>query len=171
MDPQKPNIINQLATNCDEVEAFFKLLSPEDLAQQVYPESPGWTVKQVLAHFITIELSMHWLFRNILSGGPGSPKDFDFERFNRTQPKKLDGHSLQELIIQFEAVRAETISIVENMSEEDLYCTGWHVFHGEDTLERFIRWAYEHVDLHLDDIRKVIRAGVSEIDKKTDKPK
>ena len=117
MDPQKPNIINQLATNCDKVEAFFKSLSPEDLAQQVYPESPGWTVKQVLAHFITIERSMHWLFRNILSGGPGSPKDFDFERFNRTQPKKLDGHSLQELIIQFEAVRAETISIVENMSD------------------------------------------------------
>ena len=167
MDPRKPNIIEQLAKNRREVGAFFKSLSPEDLAQRVYPESPGWTVKQVLAHFITIERSMHWLFKNILSGGPGSPKDFDIDRFNRSQPSKLDGHSLEELIIQFEDVRAETISIVDKMLEEDLDRTGWHVFHGNDTLERFIRWAYEHVNLHTDDIRKVISTRISGAEKKT----
>jgi hypothetical protein len=167
MDPRKPNIIEQLAKNRREVVAFFKSLSPEDLAQQVYPESPGWSVKQILAHFITIEQSMHWIFKNILSGGPGSPKDFDIDRFNRSQPKKLDGHSLEELIIQFNEVRAETIAIVEKMSEKDLDRTGWHVFHGNDTLERFIRWAYEHVNLHADDIRKVIHTRISGNGKKT----
>ena len=158
---RKPNIIEQLAKNSREVGAFFKSLSPEDLALRVYPKSPGWTVKQVLAHFITIERSMHWLFKNILSGGPGSPKDFDIDRFNRSQPRKLDGHSLEELIIQFEDVRAETISIVDKMLEEDLDRTGWHVFHGNDTLERFICWAYEHVNLHTDDIRKAISTRAS----------
>ncbi len=70
--------------------------------------------------------------------------------------RKLDGLSLDELIRQFEAVRSDTILIVKDMSEKDLDREGWHVFHGHDKLERFIRWAYEHVNLHAADIRKVI---------------
>jgi hypothetical protein len=70
---------------------------------QVYTEGAKWTVKQVLVHFITIERSMHWLFKNILSGGSGSPDDFDVDRFNLTQTKKLDGRILEELIEQLKS--------------------------------------------------------------------
>jgi hypothetical protein len=42
------------------------------------------------------------------------------------------------------------------MSDADLDRTGRHAFHGQGTLERFIRWAYEHVRLHEDDVRKAI---------------
>ena len=119
---------------------------------QVYDEEPGWTVKQVLAHFITIEKSMQWLFNNMLTGGPGSPEDFDVDRFNRTQPQKLDGLDLAALIHQYRTVRQDTIAIVREMSENDLDRKGRHPFHGQDTLERFIRWAYEHVRLHENDI-------------------
>ena len=84
---------------------FFKTLPPADLDRPVYVDDVHWTVRQVLAHFITIEKSMQWLFRNMLAGGPGSPQDFDLERFNRTQPVKLDGLSLDELIERFGAVR------------------------------------------------------------------
>jgi hypothetical protein len=156
MDNRKTDIMQNLERNLVETVAFFKSLSPEDLSVRVYQEDTDWTIKLVLAHFVTIERTMHWLFKNILSGGPGSPKDFDIERFNRTQPKKLDGLSLDELIRQFEAVRSNTILIVKDMSEKDLDREGWHVFHGHDKLERFIRWAYEHVNLHAADIRKVI---------------
>jgi hypothetical protein len=90
---------------------FFKALPPADLDRPVYVDDVHWTVRQVLAHFITIEKSMRWLFRNMLTGGPGSPQDFDLERFNRTQPAKLDGLSLDELIERFGAVRKETIAI------------------------------------------------------------
>lgn len=156
MDNRKTDIMQNLEKNLVETVAFFKSLSPEDLSVRVYQEDTDWTIKLVLAHFVTIERTMHWLFKNILSSGPGSPKDFDIERFNRTQPKKLDGLSLDELIRQFEAVRSNTILIVKDMSEKDLDRKGWHVFHGHDKLERFIRWAYEHVNLHAADIRKVI---------------
>lgn len=156
MEDRKPDIIQKLSKNGGDTVTFFRSLSLQDLGLQVYQEDADWTVKQVLAHFITIERSMQWLFKNILSGGPGSPEDFDIDRFNRTQPKKLDGYSLDELIDQFEDVRADTIFIVKKMSEEDLDRKGWHVFHGHDKLERFIRWAYEHVNLHVDDIRQVV---------------
>ncbi len=157
MDERKPDIIKKLEANRHHTVEFFQSLTPENLAVRIYQEDTDWTVKLILAHFVTIERSMHWMFKNMLSGGPGSPKDFDIDRFNRTQPKKLGALALAELIRQFEAVRADTISMVKEMSEEDLDREGWHVFHGQGTLERFIRWAYEHVQLHIDESRAVLK--------------
>ena len=157
MVDRKTDIIQKLETNMAETIAFFRGLKPEDLGMRIYQEDTDWTIKQVLAHFVTIERSMQWLFKNILSGGPGSPKDFDIDRFNRTQPRKLDPLSLAELISQFEAVRSDTILIVKKMREKDLDREGWHVFHGRGKLERFIRWAYEHVRLHINDTQTVLK--------------
>jgi len=42
-------------------------------------------------YFTAIERSMQALFRNILSGGRGTPADFDLNRFNLAQTRKYDG--------------------------------------------------------------------------------
>ncbi len=150
-------IIAELKNNEEEIIKFFKGLNSEQLGLTVYPEDPGWTVRQVLAHFITIEGTMQWLFKDILSGGPGSPENFDVDRFNRSQPKKLDGLSMAELFEKFRSVRSETIEIVKRMEDKDLDREGRHAFHGHGKLERFVIWAYEHARLHLDDIRGILQ--------------
>jgi hypothetical protein len=94
---------------------------------------------------------------DILAGGPGSPKDFDIDRYNRTQPGKLDGLSLDELFDRFRSVRRDTVALVEGMQDKDLDREGWHAFLGHGKLERFIVWAYEHARLHLADIRKILK--------------
>jgi hypothetical protein len=159
MNDRRTPIIAALDKNLENTTAFFKSLSPDELGMQVYQDGAQWTVQQVLAHFITIEGSMQWLFKNILAGGPGSPEGFDVERFNRTQPKKYDGKTIDELIAQFQSVRNETIAIVRAMSDDDLDREGRHAFHGHGKLERFIVWAYEHVELHLEDLRKRLPKG------------
>lgn len=156
MTDRRSDIVAELEKGLEASISFFTSLSPDRLKVQVYHDTPYWTVRQVLAHFVTIEGSMHRLFRNILSGGPGTPEDFDLDRFNLTQPRKLDGLTLDELIDRFRAVRKETISIVEGMSEKDLDRVGRHAYHGQGTLERFIRWASEHNRIHEDDVRKAL---------------
>jgi hypothetical protein len=156
MADRRADIIAELEKGRGDSIAFFKSLTAEELTAQVYQDGAKWTAKQVLAHFITIERSMHWLFNNISSGGSGSPEDFDIERFNRTQTSKLDGLTLAELISQFRAVREDTISIVRELAEEDLDREGLHAFHGHGKLERFIRWAYEHARIHEDEIRQAL---------------
>ena len=151
------HIIAELEKNMEDSIVFFRSLSPDELGTQVYQDGAQWTVQQVLAHFVTIERTMQWLFKDILAGGPGSPEDFDVERFNRSQPKKLDVLNLDELIAQFKSVREDTISIVDTMSDADFDREGRHAFHGHGKLERFIRWTYEHVEIHLDDIQNTIR--------------
>jgi len=156
MDSRRDGIIAELRNNEEEIISFFKGLNSGQLGMIVYPEDPEWTVQQVLAHFITIERAMRWLFNDILTGGPGSPEDFDVDRFNRTQPRKLDGLSLDELSNKFRSVRRDTIALVEGMEDKDLDREGRHAFHGHGKLDRFIVWAYEHARLHLDDIRKIL---------------
>lgn len=157
MTDRRSAIAAELERNLSETVSLFRSLSSEELDTQLYTDGAKWTVRQVLAHFIAIERSMQWLFKNILSGGPGAPTDFDFERFNRSQTPKFDGLSLAELIERFESVRQETLCIVSEMKEEDLDREGLHAFHGKGKLDRFIRWAYEHVRLHLEDVMKRLR--------------
>jgi len=152
----KEELIQGLRAGARETNALFTSLTPEQLDTPVYTDGAQWTARQVLAHLTTIETSMHWLFRNILEGGPGSPEDFDVERFNRTQPRKLDGLSMRDLMIRFEEVRGETVRMVQNMSEQDLDRQGRHAFHGQGRLGRFIRWAYEHARIHGQDVRRAL---------------
>ncbi len=155
MDRRK-EIVAELEEGLERSAAFFASLSPDELSRRIYQDGAKWTAQQVVAHFITIERSMHWLFENILSGGEGSPEDFDVDRYNATQTRKFDGVPLNELIDQLRNVRRKTITIVSDMSESDLDREGRHAFHGHGRLERFIRWAYEHARMHEDDIREAL---------------
>ena len=157
MADRRTDIITALESGMERTCAFFGALSAGELETKVYQDGAQWTVRQVLAHFVTIETSMQWLFRNILDGGPGSPRNFDVERFNREQPARYEGHSVDDLLAAFRAVREETITIVRDMSDQDLDRQGWHVFHGEGSLSRFICWAYEHAQQHESDIRTAIQ--------------
>jgi hypothetical protein len=158
MADRKQAIIAELEAAAEEAASLYADLHPPDRARPVYTESLQWNVRQVLAHLVTIETSMHWLFRNLLAGGPGTPEDFDIERFNRSQPAKLDHLSCEALLDRFRAVRAETIAIVAAMQDADFDREGRHPYHGHGRLERFIRWAYEHQRLHVDDVRRALEA-------------
>lgn len=156
MSDTKAELKRELSASARETITFFRSLEPDQLRMRVYTDGPQWTVRQVFAHLITIETSMHWLFQNILEGGPGSPEDFDVERFNRTQPRKLDGLSMEDLVNRFETVRDKTVRMVEEMTQQDLDRQGRHAFHGPGHLGRFIRWAYEHARIHEDDVRNAL---------------
>ncbi len=154
---RQTEIIELLTKSLDDSVTFFQSLTPVQLELQVYQDGARWTAKQVVAHFVTIERSMQKLFNNILSGGQGAPADFDVDRYNKSKVAKLDGTALDELIVQFRAVRRETINIVDRMSDSDFDREGYHAFHGHGRLEHFIRWTYEHAGLHEDDIRKAMQ--------------
>lgn len=156
MGDRRSEIAAELRKGAEETVELFRNLQEKQLQIRVYDEAPGWSVRQVLAHLVTIEKSMHWLFNNILQGGMGTPEDFDVERFNRTQPQKLDGLGMDELIERFRSVREETLAIVAGMKETDLDRTGRHAFHGPGRLERFVRWAHEHARIHEEDVRRAI---------------
>lgn len=157
MNERITGLTDRLERNREAVLAFFRPLSIQEQGFRVYGEEPRWTVRQILAHLVTIEASMHTLFTNILGGGSGfTADDFDVDRFNRSQPQKLDDWTLEAVLDRFVEVRNTTISMVTEMNETDLDRKGNHPWHGLDRLERFVRWAYEHAELHLEDARDAV---------------
>ena len=82
MTDRRSDIIGNLEKSLQDSISFFRSLKPDELDVTVYQEDESWTVKQVLAHFITIERSMQWLFKNILAGGSGSPENFDVDKWH-----------------------------------------------------------------------------------------
>jgi hypothetical protein len=63
MTDRRSDIIKKLEKSLEDSIALYKSLQPGELSAMVYQGDASWTVKQVLAHFITIERSMQWLFK------------------------------------------------------------------------------------------------------------
>jgi hypothetical protein len=156
------DILQHLRESGLATSAYFRALRPEDWETIVYSEGTRWRVREMLAHFSTIEESMHRLFEAILAGGPGAPEGFDLDRFNNSQTAKIAGLDTPQLVARFEVVRAQTIQIVEAMHDADLDRTGRHAFLGEGNLERFVRWAYEHTALHETEVRAALENSYPE---------
>jgi hypothetical protein len=73
MTAHRNAIAGELEKGMAETVSLFKSLSPENLRMKLYQDGAQWTVQQVLTHFIAIERSMQWLFKDILAAGRGSP--------------------------------------------------------------------------------------------------
>src|SRR5688500_731232 len=118
MDRRRQQINAQLRQAELDTLMLFGSLSSVDQQAHVHGEGDAaWRARDLLAHFVTIERSMHALFRNLIEGGAGAPDDFDLDRFNRSQVAKLADTELNTLLRDFSMVRAETIRIVEAMAD------------------------------------------------------
>lgn len=157
--PESPAFLaDRLKTEGEKTCAFFSALTPDQWQTLVYTEGGHWTVRSVLAHFVTAEKGFLKLFSEIRAGGPGASEDFDIDRYNASQQEKTREISPAELLEQFRAVRAEMTSLVASLSEEDLQKQGRHPFLGLATLAEMVKMVYRHNQIHLRDLRPLMES-------------
>jgi uncharacterized damage-inducible protein DinB len=155
--PETPSFLaERLKTEGDKTAAFFASLTPEQWKSEVYTEGETWTIRNVLAHYVTAEKGFVNLFASICDGGSGVPDDFDIDRYNASQQKKSRELTPAELLDQFKTIRAEMIDFVSALDESDLSKQGRHPFLGQATLAEMIKMVYRHNQIHYRDLRKVI---------------
>jgi len=147
---------DRLRSEGDKTLAFFSSLEGELWEIKVYAEGSEWTVRNILAHFVSAEQGFLRLFKDILAGGTGAAVDFDIDRFNSRQQEIVKGVSGQELLLDFQNVRSELITLVSGMSIQDLQREGRHPFLGITTLAEMIKMVYRHNQIHSRDVRKLI---------------
>jgi hypothetical protein len=121
-------------------------------------EGAGWRVRQVLAHFVSSEASFLQLIGDILSGGSGAPEDFDIDRFNRRKVAGMASKGPAELLAQFAHLRQSTVDLVNCLALEDLKKKGRHPYLGVVPLTDVIKMIYRHNQIHLRDLRRVLRS-------------
>lgn len=149
-------ISERLKKEGDKVAAYFSALTDEQWKTEVYTEGETWTIRSVLAHFVTSERGLLKLFERIRQGGPGAAEDFSIDRYNARQQEKTREMTPQELLEQFVEVRASAVEWVAGLAEEDLAKEGRHPFLGQVQLIEMIKMLYLHNQIHFRDFRKLV---------------
>ena len=136
---------------------FFSDLPDAQWQTEVYTEATTWSVRNVLAHFVTSERGLVKLFEQIRQGGAGSPDDFSIDRYNDAQQRKTREMTPAELLEQYRSVRAESIEWVTGLKDAELEIKGRHPFLGETVIREMIKMFYIHNQLHYRDMKKALR--------------
>jgi hypothetical protein len=132
-------------------------LSDDQWEMVLYEGPPAWTVRDLLAHFLSAEEALLQLARDIAAGGPGAPVGFDYHAFNVDEQAHLAGIPPRQLLADLTAAREATVAWVAGLGEADLDRRGHHPALGEITLEAFINGFYGHQLLHVRDLQALMR--------------
>jgi len=153
-DPAK--LAKRLEKEGAKVVETFNALADEQWHVEVYTEGQIWTIRHVLAHFVTSERGLLKLFKNIRDGGLGASEDFSIDHYNARQQEKTKDLAPQELLAQYADVRADTVKWVSSLSENELEIEGRHPFLGQVPLVEMLKMLYLHNQIHFRDFRKLL---------------
>jgi len=149
-------LADKLKSEGDKIAGYFEDLADEQWATEIYTEDSVWTIRDILAHFVTSERAFVRLFESIRQGGKGVPSDFIIDRYNARQQEKSKDVGSLELLELFRGVKKDMIIWVLGIKESELEKKGHHPFLGETTLREMIKMVYLHNQIHFRDIKKVL---------------
>ena len=156
MNPSTDLIQTRLRTEGDKLLALFEALTPEQWQIVIYTDGMTWTIKDLLAHQISAEKEFQFYGRDVLSGGPGAPENFDINRFNNNAVAQQTDRTPAELLATFRATRQASIDFVVAIQSDQWTLQGRHPFFGMMKIEDLFKLIYRHNMLHLRDLRRVL---------------
>lgn len=149
-------LVERLKSEGEKTAAFFAALKDDQWQVAVYTEGETWSIRNVLAHFVTSEQAFLRLLASVQRGGAGTPANFDVNSYNAAQQEKTQAQSPPELLSQFRASRAAMVELVSSMNAADLEKTGRHPFLGLTSLAEMIKMVYRHNQIHARDLRHLL---------------
>ncbi|HSL47225.1 MAG TPA: DinB family protein [Anaerolineales bacterium] len=150
-------LVEKLRSEGEKIVSIFSGLTDDQWQMEVYTEGSTWTIRNILAHFVTSERGLLKLFEQIRQGGAGSPDDFSIDRYNAAMQERTRSASPQELLEQYKEVRANAAAWVNGLKESELDITGRHPFLGQTVIREMIKMLYIHNLTHYRDMKKVLK--------------
>lgn len=150
-------LAEKLKSEGERFIGIFSGLSDNDWNQRVYTEGSIWTIRNILSHFVTSERGLLKLFEKIRQGEDGTPDDFSIDRYNAAMQERTKEASPQELIEQYQEVRASAVQWVSGLRESELEISGRHPFLGQSALRDMIKMLYIHNLNHYRDMKKALK--------------
>jgi hypothetical protein len=151
------DLADKLTSEGEKFYSLFAGLTDDQWNMEVYTEGATWTIRNVLAHFVTSERGLVKLFERIRVGGEGVPEDFSIDYYNARQQEKAKDLSAQELLEQYKEVRSDTVAWTQSISDDDLEKQGRHPYLGVTKIREMLKTLYVHNQLHYRDMKKVLK--------------
>jgi hypothetical protein len=150
-------LADKLRSEGEKFRSLFAGFTGEQWHMEVYTEGETWTIRNVLAHFVTSERGLLKLFERIRATGEGASEDFSIDRYNAAQQQRTREVPVHELLEQYREVRSNAVAWVSGLKEEELEIQGRHPFLGMTTIREMIKMLYIHNQMHYRDIRKALK--------------
>ena len=97
------------------------------------------------------------LFEQIRLGGAGASDDFSIDRYNASMQARSKDLTPAELLEQYKGVRANSVTWVSGLKEDELEIKGRHPFLNVTTIREMIKMLYIHHQTHYRDMKKVLK--------------
>ncbi|HEC34228.1 MAG TPA: DinB family protein [Chloroflexi bacterium] len=152
MSERVERLLARLQKGIDKTMTIFGSIRQAQWGVVLYEEPYPWTVRDLLAHFVSAEEGLLRLAQDIAAGGPGAADDFDYDEYNAAEQERLAGIPPEQLLADLIAARQRTIAWVAGLREADLDRVGRHPALGEVTLEAFVNAIYGHQLMHMRDL-------------------
>jgi uncharacterized protein (TIGR03083 family) len=157
MGEQIDMLVRKLRDEGEALHARLSALPSEAWERPVYGEGEAWMVRDVLAHLVSAERGHQRLIADVAAGGSGSPPDFSVDEYNRRHVAALAGRSPADLLADFRSVRADSVTLVSGLADDDLARRANHPALGPGTaLADFIRIIFMHGKMHLRDLTRAL---------------
>lgn len=150
--PRVAALTAKLQKGLEKTEQVLSRATDEQWGTVVYADPRPWSLRDLLAHFVSAEQAFLELARDVARGGQGVPDGFDFDVFNAQEQPRLADRSPARLLDDLSAARKETLAWMETLSETDLDRVGRHPALGEITLDAMLTAIYGHQLLHMRDV-------------------
>lgn len=159
MNEELLHLIKRLERDGEKTIGFFEELDADSWRAQVYTTGSEWTVRDVLAHFVSAERSFKLLVRDVAAGGSGAPRDLQIDDFNEKEVPKLQAMAPDQLMAAYRAARAASIELAGELDPEALDLRGYHPWFGDVEIRDMLKLVYRHNMIHLRDIRSALKSG------------
>ncbi len=149
--------IRQYAAGPDRLEAALAQVPPE---ARTWRPAPGrWSAHEVVVHCADSETNAHMRLRYLLAEPEPLIVGYDQDRWARS----LDYHShpLPLALATVRAVRANTVPLLERLTEADWQRTGRHTEHPSYGVEKWLELYSEHLEVHARQIERNLAAWLS----------
>jgi hypothetical protein len=150
-------LITRLERGLNKSNEILDALDHDRWQEPVEGESDGWTVKDLVAHFIVSEEHLLMIAKDIAAGGEGAPEDIDIDAFNEDQLARQPDRTPVELQALLGDIRETTIDWVAEQDDETLDRVGRHPTLGDSSVETIIFSIYGHQLLHMRELTPKIK--------------
>lgn len=142
-------LIARLERGLNKSNEILDAIDYDGWQEPVDGETDGWTVMDLVVHFIVSEEHLLMIAKDIAVGGEGVSEDIDIDAFNEDQLARQPDRTPDELQAILGDVRETTIAWVTEQDDETLDRVGRHPTLGESSVETIIFSIYAHQLLHM----------------------
>lgn len=135
---------------------LLERMPPHTWQTQIYADGEAWTVADIVAHLIDAETALQNQIQQIVADTSALPADFDVAHWNATLSQRVETRDPQALLQKLAQVRAQTLTLMDQLPAEAWKKTGDHPVLGEITISRFFEAMTGHELMHMRDIRDVM---------------